>query len=308
MDFLRMLETIRFPALNGIMQAITECGGELAFMFVAILMFWCVNKRCGYYIFTVGFFGTIINQFLKLSFRIPRPWVLDPDFTIVESARAAATGYSFPSGHTQNAVGTFGAIARFTKRRWAKIACIAAIVLIPFSRMYLGVHTPKDVGVSFAVALILVFAFYPAFKTDDAQRRSMLYILAAVAAVTIAYLIYVLAYPFPADVDAANLASGTKTAYTMAGAVLGLFPVYLFDRYYLHFDTKAPLLGQILKLVLGLAVVIAVRSLLKAPLHAIFGAGYFADGVRYFLMVIAAGCLWPMTFPFFAKLGKKKAA
>lgn len=308
MDFLRLLESIRLPALNVVMQAITECGGEIAFMFAAILVFWCVNKRCGYYIFTVGFFGTILNQFLKLACRIPRPWVLDPNFTIVESARAGATGYSFPSGHTQNAVGTFGAIARFTKRRWAKILCIAAVILIPFSRMYLGVHTPKDVGVSFAVALILVFAFYPAFKTDESQSRSMLYILAVIAVVTVGYLVYVLAYHFPSDIDMENLASGTKTAYTMAGAVLGLFPVYLFDRYYLHFETKAPLLGQILKLVLGLAVVIGVRSLLKAPLHAIFGSGYFADGVRYFLMVVVAGCLWPMTFPFFAKLGKKKAA
>ena len=49
---------------------------------------------------TVGFFGTLVNQFLKLVCRVPRPWVRDPNFTIVEAARADATGYSFPSGHT----------------------------------------------------------------------------------------------------------------------------------------------------------------------------------------------------------------
>ncbi|MCI5993975.1 MAG: phosphatase PAP2 family protein [Clostridiales bacterium] len=307
MDVLRFLESIRLPALDTLMQLITEGGGELVFMVLAITVFWCIDKRCGYYIFTVGFFGTIINQFLKLAFRIPRPWVLDPNFTIVESARAGATGYSFPSGHTQNAVGTFGGLARYTKKRWVRVVCIVLAVLIPFSRMYLGVHTPLDVGVSVLVALVLLFAFYPLFSSDERQSRAMWYVLAAVIVLAAAYLAFVLAYAFPADIDADNLAEGTKTAFTMAGAVLGLLAVYAADRYRLQFDTKAPLLGQILKLVLGLALLVAIKAGLKAPLHALFG-GYFADLVRYFLMVLFAGCVWPLTFGFFARVGRKKNA
>lgn len=305
MNFLRFLASIRLPALDVLMQLITEGGGELVFMVLAILIFWCVDKRCGYYIFSVGFFGTIINQFLKLTFRIPRPWVLDPEFTIVESARAGATGYSFPSGHTQNAVGTFGSLARYTKNRTLRVLCIVLAVLIPFSRMYLGVHTPLDVGVSVLVALVLLFALYPLFCSDERQDRSMWYVLAAVIVLAAAYLAFVLCYAFPADIDAENLASGTKTAYTMAGAVVGLLAVYAFDRYYLHFDTRAPLIGQLLKLVLGLALLVAIKSGLKAPLQAIFG-GYFSDFVRYFLMVIFAGCIWPLTFGFFARISGKK--
>jgi undecaprenyl-diphosphatase len=79
-------------------------------------VFWCFDKKHGYFLITIGFLGTVINQFLKVLFRIPRPWVKDPNFTIVESAKEAATGYSFPSGHTQSAVGSFGAVARFTKK------------------------------------------------------------------------------------------------------------------------------------------------------------------------------------------------
>lgn len=105
MGFLRLLESIRIPALNVFFSGITYCGDEIAFMVAAFALFWCVNKRTGYYAFLVGLFGTVGNQWLKIACRIPRPWVLDPNFTIVESARAAATGYSFPSGHTQNAVG-----------------------------------------------------------------------------------------------------------------------------------------------------------------------------------------------------------
>ena len=102
MEFLKLLEGIRTPFLDSFFSVITTLGEETIFIVVGLLFYWCIDKKQGYYLFFVGFFGTILNQFLKLLFRIPRPWVKDPDFTIVESARAGATGYSFPSGHTQS--------------------------------------------------------------------------------------------------------------------------------------------------------------------------------------------------------------
>ena len=74
------------------MQFFTLFGEELLFMVLALAVYWCVSKEEGYYLLFVGFLGTIVNQFLKLLFRIPRPWVRDPNFTIVESARSGATG------------------------------------------------------------------------------------------------------------------------------------------------------------------------------------------------------------------------
>ena len=182
MGFLRLLEGIRLPAFSAFFSVVTYFGDEIAFMLAAFILFWCVDKRTGYYAFLAGLFGTIANQFLKIACRIPRPWVLDPDFTIVESARAAATGYSFPSGHTQNAVSTFGAAAVMTKRRWVRRTCIALVVLVPFSRMYLGVHTPLDVGVAFLMAAALLAALYPAFRTEHAMHKAMPWLLAGALA------------------------------------------------------------------------------------------------------------------------------
>lgn len=59
------------------MQAFTCFGEELAFLLLALTIFWCVSKEEGYYLLFVGFFGTVLNQFLKLLCRIPRPWVRD---------------------------------------------------------------------------------------------------------------------------------------------------------------------------------------------------------------------------------------
>ena len=155
-------------------------------MVAAILIFWCVSKQEGYYLLLMGFFGTVVNQFLKLLFRIPRPWVRDPDFTIVESARAQATGYSFPSGHTQNAVATFGGIARSTRRPWVRWACVAVLLLVSFSRLYLGVHTPLDVGVSFAVAGVMVLTLYPLIRQADRKPSLMAGLIAGMLLVGIA--------------------------------------------------------------------------------------------------------------------------
>lgn len=308
MGILYALEGIRSPFLDTLMDLITRVGGETVFMGLAIAIFWCVNKGLGYYILSVGFFGTIANQSMKLAFRVPRPWVIDPEFTIVESAREAATGYSFPSGHTQNVFASFGCIGRWTRKTWLRVACAVAIVLVAFSRMYLGVHTPKDVGVSFVMGAVLMLALYPLFKDIEDKPRRMYTLLGVMIAITALYIIYTEMWQFPADIDAENLASGRKNGYNLLGASSAMLLAYWFDQKYLHFKTEAPPLAQVLKVVLGLALTVGIKSLLKAPLLALFQGSNTAHAVRYFLVVLFAAALWPMTFGAFEKLGKKEKA
>ena len=295
MKVLYALESIRTPWLDTVMATITHLGEETVFMVAALFVFWCVSKRHGYYLLAIGFAGTVLNQFLKLLFRIPRPWVLDSDFTIVESARAQATGYSFPSGHTQNAVGTFGGIARFTRRKWVRVAAIVVAVLVPLSRMYLGVHTPLDVGVAAVIAVALVFALYPLMERSDSRHGVMGAVLAVMLALAVGYLLFVSLYPFPADVDAANLASGVENAWKLLGATVGMLVGWWLDVRFIHFDTRAVWYVQLIKLVGGLALLLGIRAALKAPLAAALGAGA-GGAVRYGVMVLFAAAVWPMVF------------
>lgn len=303
MQMLYFLEKIRFPLLDKFMLMITELGGETAFLAVAIVLFWCVSKRYGYYVLSVGCIGTIANQFMKLSFRIPRPWNLDPNFTIVEQAREAAAGYSFPSGHSQNAVGTFGALAYVTKNKTVRILAIAAAVLVPFSRMYLGVHTLKDVLVGAIMAVALVFLLKG--LVCEKEGRYFPWIMGIMTLLVAAFLFYVEFYPFPVDMDPENLASGVKNAYTFFGAVIGLVIVYIVDSKWLHFPVKAVWWAQIIKVVVGLALVLGVKSGTKNFLNAIFGET-IGRSARYFLIVMVVGIVWPLTFRWFSKLGSKE--
>lgn len=304
MTFLRWLEGLRSPILNVIMQGITQLGSEAVFLVVALAMFWCIDKRRGYYLLSVGFFGIAVNQFLKLLCRVPRPWVLDPDFSIVESARADAGGYSFPSGHTQNAVGAYGAIGLTSKRPWVRGLCLALCILIPFSRMYLGVHTPLDVGAAALTALALLLILRPVVFSEN--RKVFAGMLGLMLAVAVGFVVYVECAAFPGGPADENVAHGTKNAYSLLGALLGLIAAYTLDVRKLRFRVEAVWWAQLLKLTLGAALLLGIRVALKAPLNALFHGHGAASGLRYCAMVLFAGVLWPMTFPWFARLGKQK--
>lgn len=203
MEFLYLLEKLRVPGLNEFMLTVTHLGEETAFLVIALIIFWCVDKYQGYYLLGVGLLGNLANQFLKILCRVPRPWVKDPNFTALEAAIPEASGYSFPSGHSQTAVGTFGCIAATQKNKIIRAVCIAFMILVPFSRMYVGVHTPADVLVGSAMALVMVFAMRPLML--DKGKKNIPAVFAVLLALSIANLLFVELYNFPADVDEATI-------------------------------------------------------------------------------------------------------
>jgi membrane-associated phospholipid phosphatase len=305
MEFLRLLEGLRTPFFNAVFQFFTFFGEEMLFMVIAMTVFWCIDKKSGYFLLYVSFLGNLINSFLKLIFIIPRPWVLDSKFSIVESARAEATGYSFPSGHTQSAAGLFLGIARFRKELWIRIVCIVLTLLVGFSRMYLGVHTPADVITSLGVALLLVLLAYPLFTRAWNDTKWLIPLVGLLLAVGIALILYIELVPLPANAILQFSADCAESSYKMFGGAVGLSLVLWLEPKYIRFSEKAVWWAQILKVVLGLALVIAVQSLTKAPLLALCGGHNAGNAIRYFLMVVVGGALWPLSFKFFGKLGQK---
>ncbi len=303
MELLYWFESIRMPVLDEIMLLVTKFGEETIFLVAALTMFWCIDKKKSYYLLAVGYLGLIANQVLKLSFRIPRPWVQDPDFTILEQAREAATGYSFPSGHTQTAVGTFGCIAASVKNRGIKAFCVAVCILVPVSRMYIGVHTLLDVGVAAVMAVLLCILLKPV--AGEKNRLWMPWALGAMVVFALAFLMYIELFPFPADIDPHNYASGVSNAYKFLGAIVGFLLVYIADEKWIHFEVKAVWWAQIIKVAVGFCLVLLVKSGLKAPINAVFGES-LGSAVRYFLIVAVAGIVWPLSFKYFKRLGNKE--
>ena len=312
MQFLFFLESIRNPILDAIMSAITTLGDEMVFLAIAFTLFWCIDKNFGYYIVSVGLVSTVATQFLKLLCRVPRPWVLDPKLTTVGNSIEGAGGFSFPSGHTQNITTTFGGIALYVRRKWLTVVCAAIIFLVAFSRMYLGVHTPYDVAAGFLIAIVFALVQYAVMKKATKKPAYMYILLGVIAFIAVLYLIYTECLPadYASEIEGAahNLASGKKNAYKLLAAILAIIVCYFLDTKYINFETKASLPAQVLKVAVGLLLVLGTKELTKIVLVTIAGAdNYFIVFARYFLTVIVGCAIYPLTFPLFAKIGKKKA-
>lgn len=304
MSFLMWLESVRNPVLDGIMTCFTLFGEELVFMLLALTVFWCVNKKEGYYLLFLGFFGTVLNQFLKILCRVPRPWVQNPKLTVVGDAKTTATGYSFPSGHTQNVTGTLGGVARWHKGLWFRITCVFTLLMTAFSRMYLGVHTPLDVGVSLAIGTVLIFLFYPLMGWIDRKPVRMYLLLGSMVLVGLAFVLYANLNIFPSDVDPDNLYSARKNSFSLFGALLGFCAAYPLERKYIRFGEKAKFWQQLIKIAGGLAGLLACKEGIKLLFSTVGLTHVGMNAPRYFLMVFFAAALWPLVFTRVFRFGK----
>ena len=275
-------------------------------LLIPVFVYWCLDKKKGLYVLFATALSLGLNAFVKLNACVYRPWIRDPRVVPAGDSIKTATGYSFPSGHSQNAAATFGGIALWTKHKAVRVIAIVIAVLVCFSRMYLGVHTPLDVGVGALSAVVLMIALYPLMKKNDPRITRA--VLIALFLLALAYQLFMSLASFPADVDPENLAEAVKNAYTLLGCSAGLLIVHEVDARVIHFDTRAVWWAQIIKAVLGLGLVLALRVGLKPALAAILGDSGWASAIRYFLMVLFAGCVWPLTFKLFGRLGQNGAA
>jgi glycerophosphoryl diester phosphodiesterase len=106
------------------------------------------------------FISAVINSFLKDFFQDPRP---PAEFMLDEGT---GTSYGWPSGHAQIAVTLWGLLAYEIKNKFISIGAITFILLVAFSRMYLGVHDLGDVaaGLSIGGFILLLWHYAVVYK------------------------------------------------------------------------------------------------------------------------------------------------
>lgn len=301
MPALYALAGIRASWLVFLMTYMTWFGDGVVFAAVGITAYWCWNKRAGEYMLAVGLAGTAVGNCLKNVFQVPRPWLLDEEFRIVETARSRANGYSFPSGHTQMGVGIYGSLAVKTKNRTVRILAILLCFIIPFSRMLLGVHTPLDIGVAALISVVLVFVLRNSFTGElHSERRAYVTLLI----VSFISLFFAMKRGSSENATAEELMNEWDGIKAICQSIAGIGALWLgfeVDNRYTHWRTTARLPAQLLKCALGLALVGGIRHLYH----------FLPEGnvplllLIYFIAMAFGTAVWPMTFSWFEKLGQK---
>ena len=289
MDFLRLLEGIRNPVLDSFFQWITYFGQEICILAVICLFYWCLDKNFAYRLGFIYFSAGLCIQTLKITFRIPRPWILDPEFHPVASAVPAATGYSFPSGHTQGGTCLFVPLALRSRKFWQKCLCILMFLAIGFSRMYLGVHTPKDVLTAMAVSLFftaIIWKFGDSLLEENRYTKMISVILLILSFLTAFYALVL----FRQNIIEVKYAADCCKA---AGAGLGFAAGLYLERTYLNFCSRCRNVSHLLQ---RMTVGLLLTLVLKLTLKFFLGDTLFMELLQYFFVVLFVMYGYPFLF------------
>ncbi len=282
LSYLLWLQDLRAAlggALDGFFLVVSELGEAVLPLLIACGIYWCLNKRAGLYLFFTCNVGDLINGVLKLSCCVYRPWIRDARITPVEGALEGATGYSFPSGHSTKAVTAYGGLAVQSRgRKGAVAALIVLILLIMFSRNYLGVHTPQDVLAGAAAGLAALYLMGAVLRWAESARGRDLWVAGAGLALCAAAIVYVSLKPYPLDyVDGVLLVDPVRMqpdTYSAAGAVIGLLIGWLWERRYVRFETAGSVGTKLLRFASGVAVLVILFFGARKGLIALLGRNW----------------------------------
>ncbi len=270
--------------------------------FLPFIVYWSANKKWGYRFITTYWCGEVMNGIIKLTVCAYRPWIRSDLIEPAGDSKVAATGYSFPSGHSTNAGMLYGTTVAWQKdkRRWLAVVCGIVMILTCFSRNYLGVHTPQDVVVGLFSSLLLVCVVGIVEKKvgDDEKLMDKLTVLGFI--VMVATLIYIQVKPYPMDyVDGVLLVDPRKMmndTFKACGGFLGYLIGSYIDRHYIRYEipvgtgaVNLPMLTCI-----GAALMFAWKGLFApATIVLIFGS-HWGNFLAMGLMSLFALTVWPL--------------
>lgn len=260
MDYLYVLQCIREASpdfVNYIFLFISEVIPKALLVYAAIV-FWCVNKNNGSAIL-LGYTAAYgINQSIKNIACVYRPWISDSRLHVAKQAAKSATGYSFPSGHTVTAASIGGGIGIYLKKISVAILMIVTIILVAFSRNWLGAHTMKDVLTAICVAavtLIIINLLKYYISRNPGKDTVVMFAGIGIAGI-ITVILQFKSYPLDYDVQGKILCEPElmlTDCYTALGLICGGLFGWWLERHTIKFSTEASKKQLILRGIIGVA-------------------------------------------------------
>lgn len=259
--------------LDNFFLFITSCGEITIPALVMACIYWCIDSKIGTYLFFNWSMGTVACQFLKTLGCIYRPWILDNRIHPIDSAIKMANGYSFPSGHSQTAVSVYGGMAKSFNNKYLKAFFVILVLLIAFSRNYIGVHTPQDVIVALILGLVLLLFIDKMMKWVDEGKNRDLWVILGVVLSAVALLVYEEFKVYPMDyLNGELLVDPIKmrlSSLPKIGLYFGVFGGWFVTRRFIKFNAK---IGTVKEKIVRFVIGAAILGIISAQTTHLVGA------------------------------------
>ena len=273
-------------------------GEELACVAVIGFLYWCYDKRFGRFVGLNVLVGLVLNPMIKNVFVRRRPYFDTPEIQCLKPVdksadiyNIAAQEYSFPSGHSTNAVAVYGSVASYKKNRTLAVIGVVLPLLVGVSRFCLGVHYPTDVLCGWLLGLAVIFAV-PRLQRKLNNDR-LFYIL-----------LLLIGLPGFFYCKSADFFSGY-------GMLLGFVLAVEFEQKRVNFENTRSPLRSVLRVLGGIAVFFGLNTLLKLPFSSEFlnsgtTAAFLVRMLRYTLVIFVDIGVYPLLFKVTGKWFQKK--
>ncbi|WP_373598464.1 phosphatase PAP2 family protein [Paraclostridium bifermentans] len=270
-EILKYIQSFKSPILNIIFLVITMSTEVPVILILASVLYWCVNKRYGQRLIFALTGNIALNTGVKEFFKAPRPIGVKG----IESMRTStATGYSFPSGHTQIGTTFWVSVMSIVKNRYMYIVGTIIFLGIGMSRLYLGVHWPIDVlfGWIFGIVFTLI-CNYVLSKVEENNKYKYFNLIIIPM---ILWIFVVNSYEY----------------VKMVGLISGFIIGYIIERKYVKFNVNVSFKSKIYRFIFGILSLGVVYLTLKSVMPENYIGGY----LRYALLVIYAIAGAPLIF------------
>ena len=144
---------------------------------------------------------------------------------------------------------------------------VLSVLVIGFSRNYLGVHTPYDVGVAIIESVLMLWVFSVLFRWLERNPDKDIWVLVGGIAFLIAYLLYVSFKPYPMDYNSAGqlIVEPKKMitdCYYAAGLAFGVLTGWFVEHRYICFSVSGKWSRRLLRFAFAAAAVVLIQKLL----------------------------------------------
>lgn len=217
LDILMYLQSIRNELLTGIFTFFTICTEVPVITVLTAMLYWCINKKAGQRILFALAGSLNINAAVKNIVKMPRPIGTKG---LISLRTQTATGYSFPSGHTQTATTFWTSMITQFKNIWIYIIGILMILGAGISRLYLAVHWPMDVIVGWILGIILSILFIKLFDYIDNSKNYYILVIIMLIFGVCTYFV------------------GGEDFYKLFGIYSGFALGYMVEDTYISFSTE----------------------------------------------------------------------